>query len=63
MLTPVSSVRLIVTDRTARMPPVAENVTASIACSYCAFVATPDNVNVLLAASQLAVIGFPFGAT
>ena len=53
----------MVTDRTARMPPVAENVTASIACSYCAFVATPDNVNVLLAASQLAVIGFPFGAT
>ncbi|WP_186007279.1 hypothetical protein [Mycolicibacterium vaccae] len=42
-----------------RPPSVAVNVTALIAASYSAIDATPDNVNVRVAASQLAVIALP----
>ncbi|WP_144033053.1 hypothetical protein [Mycolicibacterium vaccae] len=43
-------------------PSVAVKVTALIAASYSAIEATPDNVNVRVAASQLAVIEPPSAA-
>ncbi|WP_144033052.1 hypothetical protein [Mycolicibacterium vaccae] len=51
----VSSVTLTKIERETP-PSVAVNVTALIAASYSAIDATPDNVNVRVAASQLVVI-------